>query len=97
MTTVHISEVNASTINVGDRIDQGGATFDVVAIERDKRSSRHEVLRIWATWSEGIGDFFMSRTTGSYVAPFRWELPAHMSNVVENRTGQTGLSDGSTT
>ena len=94
MTTIHISKVDAMTVEVGDHIDQGGAIFDVVAIERDERSSQREVLRIWATWSEGIGDFFMSRTTGEYVASFRWELPAHMSNVVENRTGQK-LNDGS--
>ena len=88
MMTTHIAEVDATRVKVGDVISHADAEYRVIAIERDLRSSRLEPVQVLGVWTEGIGDFYAAQVRGTYLAPFRWEFPAHMAYIIENRIGQ---------
>ena len=87
--STHITQVNATRVEVGDVISHADAEYRVIAIERDLRSSRREPVQVWGVWTEGIGDFYAAQVRGTYLTPFRWEFPAHMAYIIENRTGQS--------
>ncbi len=75
---MHISKFTLADLEVGAEVEQGGATFRVVAYRVIDPLSPLRGHLVLAEWTDGIGDLFASVVRDNYASSFRWEYPARM-------------------
>lgn len=75
---MHISNFTLADLEVGAEIEQGGATFRVVAYKVIDPLSPLRGHLVLAEWVDGAGDLFASVVREDYASSFRWEYPARM-------------------